>query len=324
MSAQRKVFYNSWIPSDLKQYLDKIRPDHIALMTLDEDNDQERLDKISQAEVAVVAAKPLTEKILQGANRLHLVHHQGVGYQDTIALQELRKMNARLAITPVGTTDSVAEHTLLLILAALRKLPRADAELRKGKWLINEIRLESHELRNRKVGIIGMGRIGQSVARLVRAFGCSGLYYDPHVHLSQEEEAQLQFAKASLHDVLRYCDVITLHLPHSAETHHLLNHGAFEMMTAGTILVNTARGGLVDQQALLTALRDGKLGAAGLDVYEIEPPGPNNPLYEFPNVVLTPHIAAGTLDAFASKWKFIFENITTFFDHGTLQYEVKL
>lgn len=319
-----RIFYNSRIPDRLAALLNEMTPSGFELITLDSDDDADRLEKIRHAQVAVVAAKPLEEKILAAGKNLKLVHHQGVGFHDTVPVSAIKERGIRLAITPAGTTESVAEHTLMLMLATLRHLPFADSQMRQGKWLINELRLDSRELRFCKVGIIGMGRIGQAVAKLLKAFGASGCYYDPHARLPAEMEAELGFSAESLDGVLSKSQVLTLHVPLNEETKHIIDARALRLLPENSIIINAARGGLIDESALIKALDEGKLAGAGLDCFEQEPPDPTNPLLQNRKVVLTPHIAAGTRDAITEKWGCVYRNIQSFFADGTLDNEVRL
>lgn len=323
-NSQIRIFYNSWVPEELSALLKSMLPDGFELLTLDRDDDEDRFEKIMKAQIAVVAAKPLTASVLNYATQLQLVHHQGVGYQDTLDVDALKQKGIRLAITPGGTTESVAEHTLMLMLAALRHLPYADSQLRKGKWLINELRLNSRELRFCKAGIIGMGRIGQAVARLLKAFGTSGCYYDPYITLSKEREQELGFVKKDFDQVLSAAQVLTLHVPCNNETRYCIDERAINLMPDKAVIVNAARGGLIDEKALLEALLTGRLRAAALDCFEQEPPSKNNRLFQLPNLVVTPHIAAGTRDAITEKWRFIYSNIQTFVARGELENEITL
>jgi phosphoglycerate dehydrogenase-like enzyme len=319
-----RIFYNSWVPDDLASLLKSFLPEGFELVTLDSDNDADRMEKIRDAQIAVVAGKPLHPDVLRHAENLRLVHHQGVGYQDTMEVAALKQRGIRLAITPGGTTESVAEHTLMLMLAALRHLPYADSQLRQGNWLINDLRLDSRELRFCKVGIIGMGRIGQAVARLLKAFGTTGCYYDPYISLPREEEERLGFVKKSFEETLSSSQIITLHIPCNKETRYCIDARAIDLMPDKAVIINAARGGLIDEKALVTALKQGRLAAAALDCFEKEPPDTGNELLQLDNVVLTPHIAAGTRDAITEKWRFIYRNIQSFVERGTLENEINL
>jgi len=308
----------------LAALLRSLLPEGFDLITLDSDDNGERKDRIKEVDIAIVAAKPLDSSVLDAASKIRLVHHQGVGYQDTLDLKALKDRGIRVAITPGGTTESVAEHTIMLMLAALRHLPLADSQLRKGNWLINELRLDSREMRFCSVGIIGMGRIGQAVARLLKAFGSSGFYYDPYITLPKAVEQELGFAKRDFDQVLAKAQLLTLHVPCNDETRHCIDERAINLMPEKAVIVNAARGGLIDEKALLKALESGRLGAAALDCFEQEPPSLDNKLLQLPNIVVTPHIAAGTRDAIIAKWRFIYSNIQSFVTQGELENEVSL
>lgn len=318
------VFYNSHADERLYAIIrERMRPG-MRLLALAADDEAERLAKLGEADAAIVAATPLTARQLEAASRLRLVHHQGVGYQDTVPVDALRTRGIPLALTPQGTTQSVAETAIMLMLAALRRLPFADSELRLGRWHINSLRPVSRNLNNRVVGYVGMGRIGRATAALARAFGATGLYSDPFVTLDPAEEERLGVAKAELGELLARADIVTLHAPPGGGRQRLIDREAIARMKAGAIIVNTARGSLIDEAALVEGLASGKLGGAALDVFAQEPPPASSPLLSMPNVVLTPHIAGGTRDAFEQKMDFIFANIERFFSGQALEQQVDM
>jgi phosphoglycerate dehydrogenase-like enzyme len=293
------------------------------LVTLEHDDDEERRQRIADCEAVIVAARPLRRSLIEAAPRLRLVHHQGVGYQDTVDVAALRERSIALALTPEGTTTGVAEHTVLLLLAVLKRLPFADAELRQGRFHINALRPVSRELAGMTIGYVGMGRIAQAVAERLRAFATTGLYHDPAVRLDAARAAALGVSPAGFDELLARADVVTLHLPLTAATRHLVGADALARMKPGAFLINTARGGLVDEAALAAALASGRLAGAGLDVFETEPVSPGHPLAGLANVVLTPHIAAGTRDALATKMRAVFANIERFFRGEPLANEIR-
>jgi phosphoglycerate dehydrogenase-like enzyme len=309
--ALKRVYYNSHGDAALYGMIAEAAGEGIELLLLDTDDHAERARKLASADAAVVASAPLTADLVEAAPNLAFVHHQGVGYHDTVALDALASRGIPLAITPGGTTVGVAEHTVLLILAALRRLPFADSELRQGRFHINALRPVSRELSGRTVGLIGAGRIGRAVAERLRPFGVRMVYYDP-VALLASEELVLGLARRSLEDLLGEADIVSLHLPLTAATRRLIDAAALSRMKPSAYLVNTARGGLVDEGTLVTALLEGQLAGAALDVFDPEPPGRDNPLYGLPNVVLTPHVSAGTRDAFLEKMTFVFANLRRF------------
>ena len=320
----RNVLYNSHAGPDVYALIRAEVPCGFDLITLDRDDDRERFEKIADVEVVIVAGTALRRAAIEAAPRLRLVHHQGVGYQDTLDIDALAERGVRVALTPAGTTESVAEHAVLLTLATLRRLAFADAELRRGRWHVNHLRPESRDLRGCVVGYVGMGRIGQAVAERMCAFGARGLYCDPHVALAQDRERSLNVRRAGLDEVVARCDILTLHAPGTAETRHLIDARRLASMKPDAIVVNTARGSIVDQQALYRALAAGRLGGAGLDVFDQEPPDTSHPLFELRNVVVTPHISAGTRDSLRAKMRALFENVVRFYAEGRLDNEVSL
>ena len=171
---------------------------------------------------------------------------------------------------------------------------------------------------------IGMGRIGQASAALAHAFGATGLYYDLVDTLDPQHAAALGLRYATLDDVLEQSEIVTLHIPASPAARHLINADVIARMLPGAVIINTARGMLVDENALYDGLKSGHLGGAGLDVFETEPPQVDNPLLQLPNVVVTPHIAGGTRDAFQTKMTAIFENIARFYSGQKLNNQVEL
>jgi phosphoglycerate dehydrogenase-like enzyme len=284
---------------------------HVA--TLRSGEDDERLAMIADADVVICAAHPLRSHFIEAASRLKLVHHQGVGWQDTTDWQALKARGIPIALTPEGTTTGVAEHTVLLMLAAAKRLSFADSELRQGRWHINALRAESRELSGKTIGYIGMGRIAQAVAERLKSFGCAGVYFDPTAPITSADATRLGLSPGSLEDVLAMADILTIHVPLTKDTRHLVDSAAIARMKHGAILINTARGGVVDDIALAEALAEGRLLAAGLDVFEVEPPPVEHPLMRLPNVVLTPHISAGTRDAMSEKMAALFANLRRFY-----------
>ena len=321
---KRKIFYFSHAPDNVYDIIREEVPPGFELITLKMDSDAERRVKIAECEAVIVAARPMQREFVEAAKELKLVHHQGVGYQDTVDVQALKDRGIALALTPAGTTIGVAEHTVLLTLAVCKRLPFADSELRQGRWHINSLRPYSVELFGRTVGYIGMGRIGQETAARFKAFGAHGIYADPHVQLPSQRAEDLDVRRVALEELLASADVVTLHVPGSQETYHLIDDRALNCMKPTAVLINTSRGSIVDEKALVRALQTARIAGAGLDVFESEPFKPDNPLAVMPNVVLTPHIAAGTRDALKTKMRALFQNLVRFFNGEPLENRVEL
>ena len=313
-----KVLYLSHAGEELYGLIRGVAGPGFELVTLEADDDDERCRRIADCAAVICAASPLRKRHLDAAPLLRVIHHQGVGWQDTTDWREIARRGLPLALTVEGTTIGVAEHTLLLMLAAAKRLTYADAELRRGRWLVNALRSDSRELFGKTVGYIGMGRIAQAVAERLVPFGCAGIYDDPEVRLSADRETALGLRSGSFEEVLIAADVLTIHVPLTDGTRGLIGQAALARLKPGAIVVNTARGGIVDETALAGALESGQVLAAGLDVFAEEPPAPDNPLLGLPNVVLSPHISAGTRDAMRQKMTAIFANLERFFHTGEL------
>ncbi len=253
---------------------------------------EELLDVIGEYDAIIVRSRTkVTEDILAAGKNLKVVGRMGVGV-DNIDLDAARKHGVTVVNAPIATTVSVAELTLGLMLSLLRDIPRADAGLKTGKWLKKE--LVGTELFRKTLGVIGFGHIGEAVAHRAMAFDMNVIAFDPVRPAAEIESAGAK--PVSLDDFLVQADLITLHIPHIPATHYLLNQAAFEKMKDGVRIVCAARGGVIEESALLAALESGKVAGAALDVFETEPPG-ESALAMHPLVVATPHIGAQTSEA---------------------------
>ncbi|CAN0483322.1 unnamed protein product, partial [Phaeothamnion confervicola] len=206
------------------------------------------------------------------------------GY-DWLDLGEFRRRGITVARNDGSNAVSAAEHTVLLMLALLKMLQRHHEATAGGRWLAMQHALHLHELHGKTVGLVGLGRIGREVARRVRAFGANVRYYKPR-RASDEEEAYTGAQYRPFNGLLDEADILSLHTPLCAATHRMIDEPALARMRRGSYLVNTARGALVDEPALIAALQTGQLAGAGLDVFVQEPPEPNSPLLALPNVVV--------------------------------------
>jgi D-3-phosphoglycerate dehydrogenase len=242
--------------------------------------------------VLVRSATKITREALARADRLRVIGRAGVGV-DTIDVEAATERGIAVLTAPAGNTIAAAELTLALLLALVRRVPAADRSMRSGEW--DRKSFNGTELRGKTLALVGAGRIGSEVARRARAFGMRVVAYDPF--LSAERARALDVELASLDEALRAADVVSLHAPLTDETEGLIGERELGLLRAGTFLVNVARGGLVDEPALLRALGEGRLAGAALDVYAEEPLPKEHPLRSLPNVVLTPHLGASTVEA---------------------------
>jgi D-3-phosphoglycerate dehydrogenase len=242
--------------------------------------------------VIVRSSTTITREALRSAERLRVIGRAGVGV-DNIDVAAASERGIAVLNAPSGNTDSAAELTLALMLAVARRLPAAAASMRAGEW--DRKSFTGIELKGRTLGLVGLGRIGSGVAARARVFGMHVVAFDPAV--SEERCAALHVERCHLDALLDCADIVSLHLPLTPATAGLIGARELARLRTGAIIVNAARGGILDEVALFHALESGHLGGAALDVYETEPLPPDHPLRGMQNVVLTPHIGAATAEA---------------------------
>lgn len=232
------------------------------------------------------------ERLLAAGENLRVVGRAGVGL-DNIDVDAATRRGVAVMNAPAGNTVSTAELAFALLLSAARRIPAADRSLREGRWDRKAFR--GAQLSGKTLGVVGAGRIGAAVVQRARAFGMRVVVADPY--MTEERASDMYVELMDLDDMLPVVDFLTLHIPLTPETKGLLDANRIRLLQPHAILVNAARGGIVDEPALAAALREGRLGAAALDVYDSEPLPPGHPLRDAPNLVLTPHLGAATSDA---------------------------
>jgi len=248
----------------------------------------------------------VTADLLSGAERLKVIGRAGAGV-DNVDLTAATRRGILVMNTPGGNTIAACELTMAMMLALARRLPQLSARVKAGEW--PKKGAAGTELQGKRLGIIGLGRIGSEVARRALAFGMEVAAHDPFV--SAERAHALEVRLTSLDDLLATSDVLTLHAPHVPETERLLDAAAFEKMQTGVLLINCARGGIIDEAALAGALRSGKVAGCALDVFETEPPA-ESPLLAFDQVIATPHVGATTREAQATVATQIAQQVAAF------------
>lgn len=240
------------------------------------------------ARVVLAQFAPVTRRVLAGLAPGATVVRYGIGV-DNIDLAAARELGVRVAYVPDYCIDEVADHTVALLLGLMRKLPTLEAELRGGGWGGIAAARPMPALGESTVGLLGLGRIGRAVVARLRPFGCRLLAHDPA--LGEADAAALGVARADRDTVLREAHAVSLHMPLTPQTRHAIGPEALALMRPGAVVVNTARGGLVDAEALAEALHAGQIGGAGLDVFEAEPLPADSPLRAAPRLILTPHMS---------------------------------
>lgn len=252
----------------------------------------ELLQVIGEYDAVIVRGRTkITAAVLDAAKNLKVAGRAGVGV-DNIDLKAAKEHNVIVVNSPIATTIAVAELTLGLMLSVCRELPRADATMKAGKWIKKE--LEGVELNTKTLGVIGYGRIGAAVGQRAAAFGMKVIGYDPLI--PGDEIKNRGGIPVTLDELYAQSDFITMHIPLTPDSKAMLNAEAFGKMKDGVRIVCAARGGVIDEEALLAALESGKVAAAGLDVFAVEPPGATA-LVAHPRVVCAPHIGAQTVEA---------------------------
>ena len=256
-----------------------------------------RAKLIHDADIVFVMAAPMPKELLAEARRLRFIQKLGAGI-DRIDLDFCRDHGIGVARLHAGNSVPVAEHTILLMLATYRQLPQIDRRTRAGTWSKEDARGLHRSLQHKTVGLVGFGAIGKEVAKRLRAFDVNLLYYDP-IPAPVDVEQSLGVTFADLDELVRAADIVSLHLPLLPQTKNIIDAKRIAAMKPGAVLINCARGGLVDETALAEALKAGRLFGAGIDAFSQEPPV-GSPLLDLDNTVVTSHLAGATLDNFAN------------------------
>ena len=266
----------------------------------------EQLTKIvSNYDALIVRSRTkVTREIIEAGRRLRVIGRAGAGL-DNIDLETAKQRGITVLSTPEALAEAVAELTIGLIISLARSIPLADRTLKEGKWI--KKKLMGWQLEDKTLGTIGLGKIGERVAKIAKALGMK-IVIREIIPLSPELLKELETEVVPLKELLQRSDVITLHVPLTSQTYHMIGAKEFQLMKNGAFLVNTSRGAVVDEKALLTALKSGKIGGAALDVYEVEPPR-DLELIKLPNVVCTAHIGAQTKEAQNAAASMIAEKI---------------
>jgi D-3-phosphoglycerate dehydrogenase len=295
----------------------KLHPAGLALLegrggfTLDlveEVSEESYAPLIGKADALVIRTQPLSSATVDKASRLKLVSRHGVGY-DAVDVAALSRRRIPLCVTGDVNSKSVAEHAMMLIFACAKRLNRADRSVREGAWGWCNA-LEAGEITDKNLLIVGFGRSGRHLARMAEVFGMKTRAYDPFLLDKGWPDGPVS-PVALLDDGLAWADVISVHTPKAGRP--ILGAEEFAQVKPGVIIVNTARGGIVDERALVAALTAGRVGAAGLDVFDDEPPAKDHPLLALDQVVLTPHIAGLTQPAAERMAVSSVQNVLDFF-----------
>lgn len=252
------------------------------------------LERIADYDAIIVrSGTKLDREVLERADRLKVIGRAGVGV-DNVDLETATRLGITVVNAPQSNVIAAAEHTMGLMLALARKIPPADASLRSGAW--ERGKFEGVELHGKTLGVLGLGRVGTLVAQRASAFGMRIVASDPYVSKDRAARSGIELVPA-IEDLCRQADFITVHVTKTSETIRLLGEREFSIMKPGVRVINTARGGIIDEDALLRALKEGRVAGAALDVFDEEPPPEGHPLFDLDQVIVTPHLGAATEEA---------------------------
>jgi glyoxylate reductase len=254
------------------------------------------LEKVADVEgLLSLLTERIDAEVMDAAEGLKVISNYAVGYNN-IDVAAATERGIYVTNTPGILTDTTADAAFALLMAAARRIPEADRHIRARGWIHawGPRMFIGTDVHGKTLGILGMGRIGSAIAKRAKGFDMKVIYHD--IYRREDLEEELGIAYKSREEVLREADFVSLHVPLTPETHHMIGAGELAAMKETAIMINTSRGPVVDEEALYEALRDGAIAGAGLDVFEVEPINPGSPLLDLDNIVLTPHLASGSVE----------------------------
>ena len=294
------------------EILKGVVPEGFIVETLEELSYESLLRQATDADYLLVSGRlPIDDGVLSACEHLKMIQRTGVG-TEMLDLDEIRRRGIPVYVNKGVNARSVAEHTLALMLACLKRIPEINARVHEGIWKKQATGVTTHELYGKRVGLVGLGHIGRIVASILQAFGARVVYTDL---FRQPEEVERQLGLSfyeSFEEMLPEVDVLSLHCPQTADNIRMLNERTLPMMKRGAVLINTARGRLIDPDALYDAIVSGHISSAGLDTHFEEPLTTGYKLALLPNVILTPHIGGLSYEAFHAMMDSAIQNIAAF------------
>ena len=282
-----------WAPA-VRAVVRRVAPPELDLHFATSYDEAEQMALVRDAEIIFAGWAAVTRPMLEHARKLRMIEKWGIGV-DRIDVEAARAMHIPLAITAGSNAGPVSELTIGLMLAVYRRIAQVDRALRQGQWLKSEMREIGYQIAGKTVGIYGLGNIGRKVAQRLQGFECEVIYHDAcRADAATEQRLMVRYVERDA--LFTQSDILTLHAPFIPETAQVVNAARIASMKDGAILINTARGELVDEAALVAALVSGKLRGAGLDAFAVEPVAPGNPLLTLDQVVVTPHVGGAVFD----------------------------
>lgn len=310
---RRKILLTNHYEGVLYDLLNDGKDERFSIKMLDQVNKSELIKEIEDADYLLVSGKLEIDKdVIRCARKLKMVQRTGVGI-DRIDLDTLKECDIPLYVNSGVNARSVAEYTIMLMLSCLRRQSVVFRQMNECVWKKQENGILSHELYGKKVGIVGMGNIGRRVAEILKAFQCHVLYYDKYrQNIDVEDELNIHFT--DYNELIKESDIISLHCSYSSADGYIIKKEQIDQMKEGVIIINTARGKLIDENALFNGLSSHKIACCGLDTFEKEPLSTESPLREMDNVILSPHIAGLTYESYEVMIKNALSNIKDYND----------
>lgn len=306
--AGAKVAFIHGLTDEIVEVITGHTPEGWTTVVIGRDTPPDRQQELARdADFLMVYAAPLSDDVLRAADKARLVQLLAAGY-DRMNLPLMRALEVPCANNGGANSWAVADHALMLMLALYRQQIHTDPATRQGRWSAPITGTNTFEMANKLVGVLGMGNIGRQVARRVQGFDAKVQYYDMYP-LPEERERDLDVQRVDLDELFRTSDILTCHTPLTPDTRHIVSRERIALMKPTAVIINTSRGPVVDEAALIEALRQGKIAGAGLDVFEQEPVDPDNPLLRMDNVVVTAHIAGTTWDTWFRRAEFAYQNM---------------
>ena len=308
--ADMKVVFFTNIDAELRQVVaDKALPGMDVVTAPADMDDNEKIDLVRDADFIMLFPGKISDRVLQAAPKCKLIQLLSAGY-DEMNLPLAEDLGIAVANNGGANRVAVAEHTIMLMLATHRRMMWYANNVKAGRWKKEQDRkIDVFELEGKTLGIIGMGNIGRQVARRAAAFDLELQYYDKYHPLTPVEEETMGIKAVPMDTLLETSDIVSTHVPLTRETYGMIGKRELELMKPTGVVINTSRGGVIDETALAEALISGTISAAGLDVMEHEPPDPNDPLLQIENLIITPHTAGPTLESIPKRAANAFENI---------------
>ncbi|KAA1283442.1 MAG: lactate dehydrogenase [SAR202 cluster bacterium] len=307
MASTKVVFLTGLKEALIEEVVSYSPPDYEVVVLDKSSTEEQRINEVRDADFLLCYGQDPSDEVIKSLEKCRLVQLLAAGY-DRMNLDLLAELEIPCANNGGANSWAVADQAVLLMLAIYKQLLASDNSTREGRWAEPITGQNTFEMADKKVGILGIGNIGRQVAKRVQGFDAKVQYFDLYP-LDERTAEELNVTYVSLEELFSTSDIISCHTPLTNDTKHIVNSNTLSLMKPTAILINTSRGPVVDEEALISALQSGVIAAAGLDVFEKEPVSPDNPLLKMDNVVATPHMAGTTWDTWARRANFGFENM---------------